>query len=75
MLDDLLGGTTVTGVYGEEIIQGTNFNGPGWEDLDNEQRQEIQRTRTEAWAEGWSEEWEQRPRAIKEPAAHHHAAE
>jgi hypothetical protein len=57
MLDYLPGGTMVTGVYGE-MIQGTNFNGPGWANLTNEQRQEIQRTRTEAWQKAWKrEEW------------------
>lgn len=57
MLDYLPGGTMVAGIYGE-MIQGVNMNGPNWANLSNEQRQEIQRTRTENWQKAWKrEEW------------------
>ena len=55
MLDYLPGGSMAAGVYGE-MIQGTNFNGPNWANLTNEQRQEIQRTRTENWQRLWKRE-------------------
>lgn len=57
MLDYLPGGTMVAGIYGE-MIQGVDFNGPGWANLTNEQRQDIQAKRTAAWQRAWKrEEW------------------
>jgi len=57
MLDYLPGGTMVAGIYGERI-SGVNMNGPNWANLTAEQRQEIQRTRTENWQKAWKrEEW------------------
>jgi len=57
MLDYLPGGTMAAGVYGERIT-GVNMNGPGWENLTPEQRQDIQARRTEAWQKAWKrEQW------------------
>jgi hypothetical protein len=57
MLDYLPGGTMAAGVYGERI-NGVNMNGPGWENLSPQQRQEIQTRRTENWQRAWKrEEW------------------
>jgi hypothetical protein len=55
MLDYLPGGTMVAGIYGERI-SGVNMNGPAWANLTAEQRQEIQRTRTENWQRVWKRE-------------------
>jgi len=57
MLDYLPGGMMVAGVYGERLT-GVNMNGPGWENLSPEQRQEISAKRTEAWQRAWKrEQW------------------
>jgi hypothetical protein len=57
MLDYLPGGTMVAGVYGERLT-GVNMNGPGWETLTPQQRQEIQARRTENWQRAWKrEQW------------------
>jgi hypothetical protein len=57
MLDYLPGGTMVAGTYGERLT-GVNMNGPGWESITAEQRQEIQAKRTENWQKAWKrEQW------------------
>ena len=57
MLDYLPGGTMVAGIYGERLT-GVNMNGPGWESMTPEQRQEIQTKRTENWQKAWKrEQW------------------
>jgi hypothetical protein len=57
MLDYLPGGTMVAGIYGERLT-GVNMNGPAWESLTSEQRQEIQAKRTENWQKAWKrEQW------------------
>ena len=57
MLDYLPGGMMVAGIYGERLT-GVNMNGPGWENLSPEQRQEISAKRTEAWQRVWKrEQW------------------
>jgi hypothetical protein len=55
MLDYLPGGSMAAGMYGERI-EGVNMNGPGWENLTPEQRQEIQARRTENWQKAWKRE-------------------
>jgi hypothetical protein len=57
MLDYLPGGTMVAGIYGERLT-GVNMNGPGWDTLPPQQRQEIQARRTENWQKAWKrEQW------------------
>jgi hypothetical protein len=57
MLDYLPGGTMVAGIYGERL-KGVSMNGPGWDALSPEERQQIQARRTEGWQKVWKrDEW------------------
>ncbi len=57
MLDYLPGGTMVAGIYGERLT-GVNMNGPGYENLTPQQRQDISAKRTAAWQAAWKrEQW------------------